>query len=60
METARDRISDGVLLLRTDPHARQAFEIMNRAIETAARRRATPVPSALPKDCKNTESADLS
>lgn len=39
MRTARDRITDGILLLQSDQHARRAFEIMNRVIEMAARKR---------------------
>lgn len=39
MTTARDRIADGLTVLRTDDWARLAFRIMNLAIARAARRR---------------------
>jgi hypothetical protein len=38
-ENAKNRIADGIAKLSSDPYALQAFEIMNRAIEAAARRR---------------------
>ena len=39
MEQARARITDGISLLRSDPHARKAFALMNSAVARAARRR---------------------
>jgi hypothetical protein len=36
---ARERIEDGIDLLRTDAHARRAFRAMNEAVARAARRR---------------------
>ncbi|MFP3581760.1 hypothetical protein SB659_19565, partial [Arthrobacter sp. SIMBA_036] len=39
MAAARDRIADGLALLRADDRARLAFRIMNLAIARAARRR---------------------
>jgi hypothetical protein len=38
-QKANNRIAKGIAKLASDPHALQAFEIMNRAIEAAARRR---------------------
>ncbi|WP_372397141.1 DISARM system helicase DrmA [Azospirillum sp. HJ39] len=39
MADARDRIADGIDLLRTNDRARLAFRLMNLAVERAARRR---------------------
>jgi hypothetical protein len=50
MEAAAERIEHGVGILETNGRARRSFEIMNRAIATAARRRtagATGDPAAL-------------
>jgi hypothetical protein len=52
METAKNRISNGIAILTRDPKARSAFRFMNLAVAMAARRRvagATGDPAALPE-----------